>query len=99
MKLSLFATATIAGGLLACAPAFAQTSPTSANKTSVQKQHTDGGDSPSNPRAFDNSTTAQKQHTDGGDSPSNPQSLQKQPAQSYAHSAGPASDSPVTKQQ
>ncbi len=72
MRFSSLSTAVLAAGLLVGAPAFAQTAPAASGKTTVDKQHTDGGDSPSNSKAFDQTTAAQKQHTDGGDSPANP---------------------------
>jgi hypothetical protein len=62
-------------GLLASVPAFAQvpTGSGASGVTTVAKQHTDGGDSPDNPRATDAAAAAwHKQHTDGGDSPDNP---------------------------
>jgi hypothetical protein len=100
MKFSSFPVVALAGGLLAFAPAFAQTSPNGvpAKPTTVTKQPTDGGDSPSNPRATD-ATAAEwrKQHIDGGDSPDNPRALQKQQAQSYSHPDNAAQE--VTKHQ
>jgi hypothetical protein len=79
----------IVAGLLASAPAFAQ-APTGSGApgvTTVQKQRTDGGDSPANPKATDATAAAwHKQHTDGGDSPANPRAFQKSIAQSPGHS-------------
>jgi hypothetical protein len=76
MRLRSLSAVLLSGSMLACLPALAQqTSPTPAapNTTTVTKQPTDGGDSPSNPRATDASAAAwHKQHIDGGDSPSNP---------------------------
>jgi hypothetical protein len=64
-------TTLVAVGLLMAAPALAQTTPS--GTTTAQKQHTDGGDSPDNPRATDASAAAwHKQHIDGGDAPDNP---------------------------
>jgi hypothetical protein len=60
-------------GLLIAAPAFAQTTPQTPSQQTIQKQPTDGGDSPSNPRATDAAAAEwHKQHIDGGDSPANP---------------------------
>src|ERR1700733_8724579 len=75
MKFAPISAALISGGMLMCASAFAQTStaPASPSTGTVMKQPTDGGDSPSNPRATDAAAAAwHKQHIDGGDSPSNP---------------------------
>src|ERR1700733_14468775 len=75
MKFAPISAALFSGGMLVCASAFAQTSPTPASPSTgtVMKQPTDGGDSPSNPRATDAAAAAwHKQHIDGGDSPSNP---------------------------
>jgi hypothetical protein len=53
----------LAVGLLATAPVFAATA-VAAAAADAQKQHTDGGDSPDNPRATDESAAAwHKQHT------------------------------------
>jgi hypothetical protein len=74
--------ATVAG-LLMSAPAFAQTSSGAmpAGTTMEQKQHTDGGDSPDNPRASDAAAAAwHKQHTDAGESPANPRVTDKMAA-------------------
>lgn len=56
----------IVAGLLASAPAFAQ-APTGSGApgvTTVQKQRTDGGDSPANPRAFQKSIAQSPGHSD-----------------------------------
>ena len=84
MKFSSFSVAVLAGGLLAYAPAFAQTSPNGvpAKSATMTKQHTDGGDAPSDPRANDKATAAwHKQHVDGGDSPSDPRGNDKATAE------------------
>jgi hypothetical protein len=83
------------------APAFAQSTAT------AQKQHTDGGDSPDNPRATDQAAAAwHKQHIGGlpaGTTP--PQygtgwaNTQMQSTQSYSHSTAPAAGGAATKQQ
>jgi hypothetical protein len=70
-------TALVVVGVLMATPAFAQTTPS--GTTTAQKQHTDGGDSPSNPRATDASSAWHKQHTDGS------VATNKQSAQSYSH--------------
>jgi hypothetical protein len=70
MKRFTLSTTLVAAGLLMAVPAFAQTT---MGGTAAQKQHTDGGDSPSDPRATDAASAAwHKQHIDGGDSPSDP---------------------------
>jgi hypothetical protein len=63
-----------AAAFLVVPSAFAQPAPVSpAQAPSAQRQHIDGGDEPSNPRATDASAAAwRKQHIDGGDEPSNP---------------------------
>ena len=104
MKSFNLSTTLVTVGLLMTAPAFAQTTPS--GTTTAQKQHTDGGDSPDNPRATDAASAAwHKQHIGGlpaGTTP--PQygadraNTQKQSTQSLAHSAGPMSDG-VSKQQ
>lgn len=97
LRLSVIA---MAAGLLMSAPAFAQTSPgaDSPNATADQKQHTDGGNSPANPRATDAAAAAwHKQHTDGGDSAADLPPFQKSTVQSYAHGDAPAANGAVTK--
>ena len=67
-------------GMLVALPALAQTSPqstspqaTAPTSPSMQKQPSDGGDSPPNPRATDQTAAEwRKQHIDGGDSPPDP---------------------------
>jgi hypothetical protein len=76
--------AALIAGLLMAAPAFAQPSPQtkSPSQPTMQKQPTDGGDSPSNPRATDAAAAEwHKQHIDGGDSPANPRATDAAAAQ------------------
>jgi hypothetical protein len=93
MKLSSLSSAVLAVGFLFWPPAFAQTTPSGVPQT--QKQPTDGGDSPANPRANDASAAAwHKQHTAGV------ASANKQSAQSYSHPAAPTTGgSTATKSQ
>ena len=86
-------------------PAFAQA--TAGSAATAQKQHTDGGDSPDNPRATDQAAAAwHKQHIGGlpaGTFP--PQygtdwaNAQKPSTQSNSPSTAPAAGGAVTKQQ
>src|ERR1700761_2205581 len=62
MKFPQFCRAILAASLLAAVPALAQ-SPTPNNST-VQKQHTDGADNPSNPREYQGAAQWHKQHTE-----------------------------------
>jgi hypothetical protein len=66
MKTTRLSIIGIVAGLLASAPAFAQVPTGSGTRgvTTVQKQHTDGGDSPDNPRAFQKSTAQSLDHSD-----------------------------------
>jgi hypothetical protein len=94
-----------AANLLMVVPAFAQS--TAGSPATVQKQHTDGGDSPDNPRATDQAAAAwHKQHIGGLPAGTNPPqygtdwaNAQKQSTQSNSHSAVPAAAGAATKQQ
>jgi hypothetical protein len=80
MKIFRLSMIAVAAGVLMSAPAFAQGS-MSAGTMTDQKQHTDGGDSPDNPRATDAAAAAwHKQHTDAGESPANPRVTDKMAA-------------------
>jgi hypothetical protein len=98
MKYLTVPTALFVVGLLSAVPALAQTTlnPASPSPTTPQKQHTDGGDSPYNPRAFDGAAAWRKLH------PYAQAPLfgaRRQQTQSLAHSAAPAGNGTVTVQQ
>jgi hypothetical protein len=84
-------------GLLVAVPALAQTTlnPASPSPTTPQKQHTDGGDSPYNPRAFAGAAAWRKLHPYA----QAPLFGARQQTQSLAHSAAPAGNGTVTEQQ
>jgi hypothetical protein len=64
VKIFTFSNTLVVVGLVMAAPAVAQTTPSGA--TTAQKQRTDGGDSPANPRATDAAAAAwHKQHIGG----------------------------------